>query len=129
MFTPWYETDNDCYQHMRHDGAIYEMIQAVWLDTTREDRAKGLHEYCVCQGGISLNNFSEEEMESYISSYGYTMDGLREEYGDDMWSIVAECILEEVLMCDSCVVTDADSFEEAKEIIDEIVEFDNTKLM
>jgi hypothetical protein len=123
MFTPWYETDNDCYQHMRNDGTIYEMIQAIWLDTTREDRARGLHEYCVCQGEIDLNDFSEEEMESYISSYGYTMYGLREEYGDDMWGIVAECILEEVIMCDGCVIADADSFEDAKKIID------NTKLM
>ena len=123
MFTPWYETDCDCYQHMRHDGTVYEMIQAVWLDTTEEDRARGLHEYCVCQGKIDLKDFSEEEMESYISSYGYTMESLREEYGDDMWGIVAECILEECIFCDSCVIADADSFEEAKKIID------NTKLM
>lgn len=123
MFTPWYEIDPDCYQHMRSDGTVYEMIQAIWLDTTREDRARGLHEYCVCQGEIDLNDFSEEEMESYISSYGYTMDSLREEYGDDMWGIVAECILEEYIMRDSCVFADADSFEEAKKIID------NTKLM
>lgn len=123
MFAPWYETDNDCYQHMRNDGTVYEMIQAIWLDTTREDRARGLHEYCVCQGEIDLKDFSEEEMESYISSYGYTMKCLREEYGDDMWGIVAECILEEYIMRDSCVIADADSFDEAKKIID------NTKLM
>lgn len=123
MLTPWYETDSDCYQYMRNDGTVYEMIQAIWLDTTREDRAKGLHEYCICQGEIDLNDFSEEEMECYISSYGYTMDGLREEYGDDMWDIVAECILEEYIMRDACVIANADSFEEAKKIID------NTKLM
>ena len=121
MFTPWYETDCDCYQHMRSDGTVYEMIQVIWLDTTREDRARGLHEYCVCHGEIDLNDFSEEEMEGYISSYGYTMDGLREEYGDDMWGIVAECILEEYIMRDSCVVADADSFEDAKKIINNII--------
>lgn len=121
MFTPWYETDSDCYQHIRNDGTAYEMIQAIWLDTTREDRARGLHEYCVCQGEIDLNYFSEKEMESYISSYGYTMKGLREEYGDDMWGIVAECILEEVIMCDSCVIADADSFDDAKKIINNII--------
>lgn len=123
MFTPWYETDCDCYQHMRNDGTVYEMIQAIWLDTTSEDKARGLHEYCVCQGEIDLNDFSEEEMESYISSYGYMMEDLREEYGDDMWGIVAECILEEYISRDSCIIADADSFEEAKKIID------NTKLM
>lgn len=117
MFCPWYETDNDCCQHMRNDGSVYEMIQAVWLDTTREDRARGLHEYCICQGDIDLKDYSEKEMDMYVHSYGYTMDSLRKEYGDDMWGIVAECILEEVIVCDSCVVADADSLEEAREKI------------
>jgi hypothetical protein len=98
------------------------MIQAVWLDTTSEDKAKGLHEYCICRGEIDLDNFSEEEMDEYICSYGYTMESLRAEYGDDMWGIVAECILEEYIMCDSCVIADVDSFEEAKEIIKNIIE-------
>ena len=121
MFEPWYETDSDCCQYMRNDGNVYEMIQAIWLDTTREDRARGINEYCVCKGDIDLNDFSEEEMEGYISSYGYTLDSLREEYGDDMWSIVAECILEDYIVRDSCVIADADSFEEAKEIIKKII--------
>ena len=129
MFCTWYETDCDCYQHMRNDGTVYEMIQAVWLDTTREDRARGLHEYCVVQGEIDLNDFSEEEMECYIHSYCYTMAGLKAEYGNDMWGIVAECILEESIMCDSCVVANADSMDEAKAVIDKIVELDNTKLI
>ena len=117
MFGPWYETDSDCAQHMRNDGAVYEMIQAVWLDTTREDRARGLHEYCVVRGYIDLKDYSEEEMECYIHSYGYTLDSLKAEYGNDMWDIVAECILEESICCDSCVVANADSFEEVKKII------------
>jgi hypothetical protein len=121
MFGPWYETDSDCCQHMRNYENSYEMIQAIWLDTTREDRARGLQEYCVCRGEIDLSDFSEEEIEGYISSYGYTMESLKEEYGDDMWSIVAECILEEEIMRDSCVVADADSFKEAKEIINKII--------
>ena len=122
MFGPWYETDSDCCQHMRNDGTIYEMIQAVWLDTTREDRARGLHEYCVVQGNIDLKDYSEEEIECYIHAYGYTLDGLKAEDGTDMWGIVAECILEESICCDSCVVADADSFNEAKEIIERIIE-------
>ena len=121
MFGPWYETDSDCCQHMRNHESSYEMIQAVWLDTTREDRARGAQEYCICRGEIDLSDFSEEEIEGYISSYGYTMESLKEEYGDDMWSIVAECILEEEIMRDSYVVADADSFKEAKEIINKII--------
>ena len=80
----WYMTDDDCYQHMRNNGSTYEMIQSVWLDTTREDRARGLTEYCVCRGEINLDDYSEDEMEDYISSYGYTMETLKAEYGDDM---------------------------------------------
>ena len=120
MFGTWYETDSDCCQHMRNDGTVYEMIQAIWLDTTREDRARGLHEYCIVQGSIDLKDYSEDDMECYISSYGYTMDSIRSEYGDDMWNIIAECILEDVIVCDSCVVADADSLKEAREIITQL---------
>lgn len=120
MFTHWYETDSDCAQHMRNDGTVYEMIQAVWFDTTEEDKAMGFHEYCVVQGEIDLNDFSEEEMECYVHSYGYTIVGLKAEWGNDMWSLVAECILKDYIMRGSCVVADADSFEEARKIIEEI---------
>ena len=44
MFTKWDCIDSDCCQYIRSDGNIYEMIQAVWLDTTEEDRANGAHE-------------------------------------------------------------------------------------
>ena len=60
-------------------------------------------------------------MEGYISAYGYTLDSLRAEYGNDMCGIVAECILEEAIFCDSCVVADANSFREARKIIEEII--------
>ena len=120
-FGPWSQTDSDCCQYVRNDGGIYEMIQAVWLDTTKEDKEKGFHEYCVVTGSIDLEDYSEEEMEGYVAVYDYTLNGLREEYGDDMWGIVAECILEEVIMCNSCIIADADSFEDAKKIIDGII--------
>lgn len=125
MFGPWYEYDSDCCQYVRNDEAVYEMIQAVWLDTTREDRARGLHEYCVVQGDIDIKDYSEEEMECYIHSYGYTLDSLKAEYGNDMWGIIAECILEESICCDSCVVANADSFDEARKIIKKIIGKEN----
>lgn len=120
-FGPWSQTDCDCYQHIRNDGNIYEMIQTVWLDTTQEDKAQGHHEYCIVKGSIDLDDYSEKEMEDCISSYGYTMDSLRQEYGNDMWGIIAECILEEEIIRDSYIVDCVDSFEEAKEIINKII--------
>lgn len=120
MLTAWYETDSDCAQYMRKDesNSHYEMIQAVWLDTTDEDRAKGLHEYVVCCADIYLDDYLEEEKEAYISSYGYTMESLTSIYSDGANDIIAECILEDVLLNDLYVIADkADSLEEAREFI------------
>ena len=122
MFTPWSYTDSDCCQYIRNDGNKYEMIQAVWLDTTEEDREKGFHEYCIVRIEIDLNDYSDEEKLCYISSYGYTLESVIEEYGDDADSIIAECIMEDESLSDAYVIDDADSFEEAKEKIEKIIE-------
>ena len=122
MFTPWSYTDPDCCQYIRNNGNKYEMIQAVWLDTTEEDREKGFHEYCIVRIDINLNDYSDEEKLCYISSYGYTLASITEEYGDDADSIFAECIMEDESLSDAYVIDDADSFEEAKEKIEKIIE-------
>lgn len=121
MFTPWYETDTDCCQHIRSDGNKYEMIQAVWLDTTEEDRNEGLHEYCIVRIDIDLNDYSDEEKSCHIGSYGYTLENIVEEYGDGADSIIAECIMEDESLSDAYVIDDADSLEEAKEKIEKII--------
>ena len=122
MFTPWSYADPDCCQYIRNNGNKYEMIQAVWLDTTEEDREKGFHEYCIVRIDINLNDYSDEEKLCYISSYGYTLESVIEEYGDDADSIIAECIMEDESLSDAYVIDDADSFEEAKEKIEKIIE-------
>lgn len=121
MFAPWYETDNDCCQHMRNDGTCYEMIQCVWLDTTEEDLAEGRHEYCIVNMDIDLADYSDAEKTMYLSMYGYTLEGLIDEYGDDVNGIVAECIMETDILNDAYVIGSADSFDEAKEKIEKIV--------
>lgn len=121
MFTPWSYTDSDCCQYIRNDGNKYEMIQAVWLDTTEEDREKGFHEYCIVRIEIDLNDYSDEEKLCYISSYGYTLESIVEEYGDDTDGIIAECIMEEESLNDAYVIDDADSFDEAKAKIEKII--------
>lgn len=121
MFTKWDCVDADCCQYIRNDGNIYEMIQAVWLDTTGEDRANGAHEYCIVRIGINLNDYSDEEKEIHISSYGYTLESISEQYGADADFIIAECIMEDESLSDTYVIDDADSFEEAKKKIEEII--------
>lgn len=121
MFTPWSCTDSDCCQHVRNDGNKYEMVQCVWLDITEEDRSKGLHEYCIVRINIDLNDYSDEEKLGYISSYGYTLESVVEEYGDGADSIIAECIMEDESLSNAYVIDDADSFEEAKAKIEKII--------
>lgn len=121
MFTPWFCTDSDCCQYIRNDGNKYEMIQAVWLDTTDEDREKGFHEYCIVRIEIDLDDYSDKERLCYISSYGYTLEGVVEEYGDDADGIIAECIMEDESLSDVYVIDDADSFDEAKAKIEKII--------
>ena len=121
MFTPWSCTDSDCCQYIRNDGNKYEMIQTVWLDTTEEDREKGFHEYCIVRIEIDLNDYSDEEKLCYISSYGYTLEGVVKEYGDGADSIIAECIMEDESLSDAYVIDDADSFDEAKAKIEKII--------
>jgi hypothetical protein len=53
------------------------------------------------------------------------MQSLREEYGDAMDSIIAECILEEESLRDSCIVDAANSFAEAKEKIEKFITVQN----
>ena len=117
----WDCTDPDCCQYIRRNEDVYEMVQAVWLDTTEEDRANGAHEYYIVRIGINLNDYSDEENEIYLSSYGYTLKSVSEEYGRDADSIIAECIMEEECLRDAYVIDGADSFEEAKEKINKII--------
>ena len=124
MFTPWHETDPDCAQYMRHSCSLFEMIQAVWLDTTEDDIANGCHEYCIVRMQIDVDDYAEE-FDDYLSAYGYTRDGVWEEYGDDAIDIIAECILETEILNDTYVIDDADTFFEAKEKILKIIGGEN----
>lgn len=121
MFTSWYETDSDCCQYIRNDGNIYEMVQAVWLDITEKEKKNELHEYCIVRIGINLDDYSDEEKEMHISSYGYTLESVTKEYEDGANDIIAECIMEEESLSDAYVIGEADSFEEAREKIEKII--------
>ena len=79
---PWSCTDSDCAQYQRRDGSIFEMIQAVWLDTTEEDIERGLHPYIVVKDEIDVHDLSDEEVLLDISPYGYSIVSLIETYGD-----------------------------------------------
>lgn len=114
MFTKWSLMDSDCMQYMRHDGTLYEMIQYIWLDTTEEDRAKGLHEYVICKAEVDVLDLDDEDVLCAISSYGYTIISLLQEYGDAALDMIAECYLEEIIGRDYNILCTADSKEDAE---------------
>ena len=61
-------------------------------DTTFEYKSQNAHET------IDLNDYTDEEKRSYISSYYDSMEDLFDLYGSDSNMIVAECIFEEEFM-------------------------------
>lgn len=123
MFGPWYETDDDCCQHMRKNGKTYEMIQAVWLDTTEADIKQGRHEYVIVNATIDLDDVTIDEVMCALAAYGYSIGGLIEEYGyESAIDLIAECVLEEEILRDCYAIDDADSFEEAKEKIEKHIQ-------
>lgn len=122
MFEPWYETDLDCCQHIRKNKSIYEMVQCVWLPTTNEDKENDLYEYVIVKGIIDLNDYSEEEKFDVVRAYGYVEEEIFDFYGLDGGNdLIAECILEESILCDSCIIGYANSFEEAEEKIKQYI--------
>jgi hypothetical protein len=118
----WYETDTDSCQHMRKDGMNYEMIQAIWLDRTEEDAANGLHEYVVVKDEVELTDDMDEEIIIAISPYSYSIPSLIRDYGDGANDVIAECILEESSVRDSCAIGDFDSLEDARRFVKEYCE-------
>lgn len=114
MFGKWYSTDNDCAQYMRKDGTLYEMIQYVWLDTTVEDKEQGLHEYVICKTELDVNDLTDNDVLGVISSYGYTIISIMEEYGLSAKDIIAECYMEEEIARDCNILCYADSKEDAE---------------
>lgn len=102
-WSKWYTTDDGCCQHMRKDGLNYEMIQLVWLDTTEEDLARGLHEYVVVKDEVHLQD--EDTIGKII----------------DVNDIIAECLLEDSILCDANIISEFDTEKEAEQFISDYI--------
>lgn len=106
----WFETDSLqwCKQI---DDYRYKFCQIVWLDTTREDEhAKNavdeFDNHCVVAMFVDLMQYDLEEIETYISTYGYKSVGdLVDQYLDATNQVIAECIFEEKCMSDIYVIS------------------------
>lgn len=111
----WEEIDEG--QFIRKSGRTsYEMIDIVWLDRTSED--EDISPYIILHGEINLKDYSDDDKEYYLGSYGYSLH----DENMDGW-IIAQCILEEDIWRDSCIIGEARSFEEA---CGKVIDFINT---
>ena len=111
----WFCTDPDCMQYCQKISETeFRFIQAVWLDTCGDD-TNG--EYAVCSGYIDLDLYDEDDMEGSISSYGYTMESVKEIYEDCANQIIAECLFEDDCLYDSHSIAGVVSWDDAEQII------------
>ena len=105
----------------------FRFIQVVWLDTCGEDerpvdaRDDDDDHYAICAGYIDLDLYSAKEKEESIVSYGYTMESINEEYGDDTNQIIAECLFEDYYINDNYSIAGVVSWEEAKKIVQKYI--------
>lgn len=114
MWSKWECTDNDCCQYMRQNDNLFEMIQAVWLDTTEEDLEEGNFPYIVVREVIDLDDYSKEEIEEYLISHAFTLEGQSD------W-MKAECILEDVILRNWCIVAEFYTPKDAEKYIKGVV--------
>lgn len=113
-WSKWYMTDDSCCQHMRKNGLNYEMIQLVWVDTA----TYGLHEYVVVKDEVHLQDEDTiDKIIDVIACYGYTVPFLIKEYGHDANDIIAECLLEDSILCDANIIGEFDTEKEAEQFI------------
>ena len=124
----WFCTDPDCLQHCKKESeTVFSFIQAVWLDTCEGDeRAVNAKDdsdnYAVCTGYIDLDQHNKEDIEGTISSYGYTMESVREIYDEEANQIIAECLFEDYCLYDNHSIVGVVSWEDAKEVIQKYID-------
>lgn len=117
MWGKWNMTDPDCAQFIRRNGNKFDMIQIVDIDMFcfSEDS-----KFAVVRKEINMNDYSDNEIIEYVSMY-YSDEEIKTL--DDF--LVAECILEQEIICGDNAIFEADSFEEAFAKVKEIINNEN----
>lgn len=112
-WSKWYMTDDSCCQHMRKNGLNYEMIQLVWPDAATDG-----FEYVVVKDEVHLQDEDTiGKIMDVIACYCYTVPYLIKEYGHGANDIIAECLLEDSILCDANIIGEFDTEKEAEQFI------------
>lgn len=88
MDNQWIVTDPDSNQRGRKVGQKeYEFEEDIIYPWGEESKKEAI---------IDLNDYTQEEIENIISTYGYTLKSLHSDYSiEDMDFLIAECIFEQ----------------------------------
>lgn len=126
----WFCTAPDCMQYCKKESDMkFNFIQAVWLDTCGDDkRAENAKDdsdnYAVCAGSIDINDYTEIEIETSVSSYGYSLDelyGSKEFFNEDYNEIIAECLFEDNCLFDNHSIAGVVSWNDAEKTIQKYI--------
>ena len=80
----WIKTD-DLQWRCKVNNTTYHLVEV----RERPD------DYVFVVGIIDIEDYTEDEIKSYITGYGYESVGkMKEEYGEDTNGVIAECIFE-----------------------------------
>lgn len=119
----WFCIDSDCMQYCKKENETrFNFIQTVWLDTCKSDiraiNAKDEYDnYAICSDYIDLDLYDDEDIECSLSSYGYTVESLKNIYGSNTNQIIAECLFEDNSLYDHNSIAGVVSWEDAEKII------------
>lgn len=115
MINEWYKTNDDQWCKPLGERK-YKFVQLVWMDILDNDEAC----YTVVSMEIDLNEYSNDDIEMYISGYAY--DSIEDmckkhnmpiENAHELDELIAECIFEEKSLCDEYIIAENDMSEEA----------------
>ena len=111
----WRYTDPDCAQYMKRAGDWFEMIQVVKPNGSDTFFAFGI--------GAWSPDYTKEEQADAVAAYGYTLDELYRDLGKEKAEdLIMKYILEDSIVYSECIIAQANSFEEAEQIVKMMIE-------
>lgn len=87
----WIRTDdNQAVRKINNNS--FEVVEVIMVAPLN---AKGIDHFGISQQIVNIDDYSEENVLDYISSFGYdSIEEVKENYGEEASQIIAECIAE-----------------------------------
>lgn len=117
----WTCTDNDTMQfRKKNSDGTYEFIEKINVSVKDSDDA-----FMVKSAAVNLSKYSDKDKEKAVSSYYGTLSEVRSIFEEEAEDIIAECIFEEMLACDSHITICGEMSEQQADLF--ILQYINEK--